>query len=116
MAPFIEIDVEAGPNTEWAVVKVFQALEEPWELSRVDSARPDGTVGPCIVTGWSPAGPVPAYAAKVFDSGEGTVLLVYGGDAGIRLKKPESVEPWALDAADQWGEPCLLLAPDTAAE
>jgi hypothetical protein len=98
------------------VVKVFQAREEPWEVSRVDSARPNGTVGPCIVTGWSSDGPVPAYAAKVFDSGEGTVLLVYGGDAGIRLKSPESVEPWSLDAADQWGEPCLLLASDTAVE
>ena len=116
MAPFIEIDIEPGPNTEWAVVKVFQAREEPWEVSRIDSARPDGAIGPCIVTGWSSAGPVPAYAAKVSDSGEGTVLLVYGGDAGIRLKTPESIEPWALDATGQWGEPCLLLDAGTPAQ
>ena len=116
MAPYIEIDIEPGPNTEWAVVKVFQAREEPTELSRVVSMRPDGSIGPCVVTGWSGEGPVPAYAAKVFDSGEGTVLLVYGGDAGIRLKDAASVELWNLDDVGQWGEPCLLLDPATEFE
>lgn len=116
MATFIEIDVEPGRNTEWAVVKVFQAREEPRAVSRVVSMRPDGTVGPCMVVGWSTHGPVPAYAAKVFDSGEGTALLLYGGDSGIRLKTPDSIEPWDLDDIDQWGEPCLLLALDTEVE
>lgn len=116
MAPYIEVDVEAGPNTEWSVVKIFQAREEPSEVSRVVAMRPDGTIGPCAIVGWSAEGPVPAFAAKVFDSGEGTVLLVYGGDAGIRLKEVASLEPWDLDDVGQWGEPCLLLDLDTEIE
>ena len=113
--PFIEVDIQPGRNTDWAVVKVFQAEEEPWEVTRVVCGRPDGTSGLCQVTGWSGDGPVPAYAARVFDSGEGVVLLVYGGDEGIRLKDGDSIEPWSLDSPSQWGEPCVLLSHDAEA-
>ena len=116
MTQYIEIDVEPGPNTDWAVVKVFQAREAPREVSRVHAARPGAAVEPCAVTGWSAAGPVPAYAAQVFDSGEGSVLLVYGGEEGVRLKPAASTEPWDLASPGQWGEPCLLLPPDALAE
>lgn len=116
MTQYIEIDVEPGPNTDWAVVKVFQAREAPREVSRVHAARPGGEVEPCAVTGWSDGGPVPAYAAHVFDSGEGSVLLVYGGDEGVRLKSVASTEPWDLASPAQWGEPCLLLPLDALAE
>ena len=109
---FIEVDVQSGPNTDWAVVKMFEAKEEAREVTRVACGRPDGTTGVCQVTGWSAAGPAPAYAAPVGDSGEGVVLLVFGGDEGIRLKPGDSVEPWDLDSPDQWGEPCLLLPHD----
>ena len=114
--PYIEIDVQEGRNTDWAVVKVFQAYEESREITRVVCGRPDGTKGLCQVTGWSGQGPVSAYAAQVGDSGEGMVLLVYGGDEGVRLKDGDSIEPWDLDNPGQWGEPCLLLPHDAQAE
>jgi len=114
--PYIELDVQAGRNTDWAVVKVFQAYENPREVTRIVCGRPDGTTGLCQVTGWSSDGPVPAYAARVGDSGEGVVLLVYGGDEGIRLKDGDSIEPWDLGTRTQWGEPCLLLPHDALAE
>ena len=114
--PYIEVDVEAGPNCDWAVVKMFEAHDEAREVSRVFTLRPDGSAGLCQVTGWSSRGPCPAYAARVSDSGEGVVLLVYGGDEGIRLKDAESIEPWDLTNTGQWGEPCLLLAPDAQVE
>ena len=41
------------------------------------------------------------------------VLLVYGGDQGIRLKVAESGEEWDLASDNQWGEPCLMLDKDT---
>ncbi len=110
--PFIEVDVEAGPNTDWAVVKMFEAQEKPREVTRVVCGLPDGSTGLCQVTGWSSQGPVPAYAARVGDSGEGVVLLVYGGGEGIRLKDGDSIEPWDLGDPGQWGEPCLLLPHD----
>ena len=113
---YIELDVQAGRNTDWEVVKVFQTYELPREVTRIVCGQPDGTTGLCQVTGWSSDGPVPAYAVRVGDSGEGVVLLVYGGDEGIRLKHGDSIEPWDLGASTQWGEPCLLLPHDAQAE
>ena len=110
---YIEVDVESGPNSSWAVVKIFQATDVAKEITWVSTMRPDGSVGGCLVTGWSDAGPAPAYAATVSDSGEGLVLLIYGGTHGVRLKKEDSLEPWDLSDSEQWGEPCLLLAVDT---
>ena len=81
MAPYIEVDVEAGDNSPWAVVKMFQANDEPREVSQVTTLRPDGSTGPCAVTGWDGGGPTPAYAATVADSGEGW------GAAGVRRRR-----------------------------
>ena len=69
-----------------------------------------------MVTGWSSVGPVPAYAVHVEDSGEGVVLLIYGGDEGIRLKDGNSIDPWDLEDPSQWGEPCLLLPHESFAQ
>ncbi|MEX2430700.1 MAG: hypothetical protein WD645_02125 [Dehalococcoidia bacterium] len=108
--PYIEVDVESGGNSDLSMVRMFDALEQPREVTLVPVAmRPDGWEGPCMVTGWSSDGPCAAYAAKVMDSGDGAVLLVYGGDEGIRLKPSDSVEEWDLEATGQWGEPCLML-------
>ena len=65
----------------------------------------------------SPAGlrlalPCPAYSVLVEDSGEGIVMLIYGGDEGIRLKPVDEKEAWLLSSPRQWGEPCLLLDKD----
>ncbi len=83
-------------------------------MARVVALRRDGSEGPCAVTGWSAAGACPAYAAKVWDSGDGVALLVYGGDEGIRLKHADSDAAWDIADPSQWGEPCLLL--DSEAE
>jgi len=70
----------------------------------------------CEVTGWSEAGPCPAYAVLSEDSGDGTVLLIYGGDDGIRLRPADSPGGWDLANEEQWGEACLMLGTDAPVE
>ena len=113
MPLYIEIDVDICPNTDFPALKVFQSIEEPWEVTQVVAPLPNGTLGSCSVTGWGNEGPVIAFAVNVFDSGEGTVLLIFGGEQGIRLKARDSIEPWSIDSPEQWGEPCLLLPAGT---
>jgi hypothetical protein len=113
---YIEVDVEDGPNCDWSLVKVFESKERPYEVTRVTASRPGASPQLWQVTGWSEGGPTPAYAAHVSDSGEGLVLLVYGGSHGIRLKPGDSVDLWDVADNAQWGEPCLLLAADAYAE
>jgi hypothetical protein len=111
--PFIEVEVDAGENSDMSLMRVFDAREEPYAVTSLVAPRRDGTEGPCEVTGWSADGPCPACAAKVWDSGDGVALLIYGGDEGIRLRAADSDAPWDLTDPSQWGEPCLLLDPDT---
>ena len=59
------------------------------------------------------AGPCPAMAALSEDSGDGVILLVYGGDDGIRLRPSGSDAEWDVSDGDQWGEPCLMLDRET---
>ena len=107
---YVEVDVEAGENCDLSVTRMFEALEPSYGVTWVESAfRPDGWEGPCDVVGWSGGEPVPAMAAKVSDSGDGVVVLVYGGDEGLRLRPSGSSAEWSLDDVQQWGEPCLLL-------
>ena len=110
---YIEVDVSEGPNSPLPVNRMFSAMEEPRPVSRVWTSRADGVDEWWEVVGWSGDGPSQGYAAAVEDSGEGAALLLYGGDWGIRLKPLGSTEPWDLENPDQWGEPCLLLEPDT---
>jgi hypothetical protein len=111
--PFIEVEVDAGDNAEWSLLRVFDAREEPHEVTRVVTLRRDGSEGPCAITGWSAEGACPARAAKVWDSGDGVALLIYGGDEGVRLQHADSSAPWDVADPNQWGEPCLLLESDT---
>ena len=112
---FIEVDVEAGRNCDLSVTRMFEALEPPREARWVAAAfRPDGWEGACDVAGWADGAPAPAMAAKVSDSGDGVLTLVYGGDEGLRLRPAGSSTEWSLDDPAQWGEPCLLL--DAATE
>ena len=110
------IEVEESENSLFAVTRSFYTIEDPRLVTRVGAYAPDGTEGVFGVTGWSPEGPVDAYAALVDDSGEGSALLVYGGEEGIRLRPLDSPNDWSLDDPGQWGEPFLLLARDTLAE
>ncbi len=109
---FVEVDVEGGGNSHLSMTRMFEALDAPRAVCWVESAfRPDGWEGPCDVVGWSTGGLVAAQAVRVADSGDGVVVLVYGGDEGVRLRPAGSVGEWSLDDPEQWGEPCLLLDP-----
>ena len=106
---FLEIDVSESANCPLSINRMFDAMEQPVQVSRVMASDPEGTDLMCDVTGWSALGPCPAYAALVEDSGEGIAMLVYGGDEGIRLKAADCREDWNLTSSSQWGEACLLL-------
>ena len=106
---FLEIDVAGGENSPLDLNRVFDLLAEPRSVNKVLTADPTGSDEWCHVTGWSSQGPCPARAALSEDSGEGVVLLVFGGGQGIRLKRADCGEEWDLASPNQWGEACLLL-------
>ena len=108
----LEIDVIAGGNSPMDLNRVFDLLAQPKVIRQVFTANPLGEDVWCDVAGWSAEGQCPAYAVLAEDSGEGVVLLVYGGDQGIRLKPADHPEEWDLKSANQWGEPCLMLGKD----
>ncbi len=108
---------EENPNTGFVDDRVFQERSEPRRVTHVLRRRGGQDVW-CDVTGLDAKGlPVPAFARKVEDSGEGMCYLVYGGAWGLRLAEPHSaIRPppseilWSVDDPHQWGEPFLLLA------
>ena len=112
----LEIEVFGGDNSPMDLNRVFDLLNDPQPINRVYTADADGQNCWCDVTGWSDGGPCQALAALSEDSGEGVVLLVYGGDKGIRLKPVGSPDGWDLASEEQWGEPCLMLGSDTPVE
>ena len=112
----IEVEVTAGENSPLALHRMFDLLEDPRPVSRVMAPNPLGEDVWCEVTGWDADGPCPALAALSEDSGEGVVLLVYGGNEGVRLRPEGAAGQWDLGDATQWGEACLMLGKDTVAE
>jgi hypothetical protein len=106
---FVEVDVTAGENSPLTVNRMFDVRSPPAMVRRVVAADPQGRDIWCDVTGWSAQGPCPAMAVVAEDSGEGLVLLVYGGGQGIRLKPADCAEAWDLASPRQWGEACLML-------
>ena len=108
----LEIEVSADENSPMELHRVFDLISEPRQITRVMTADFTGHDRWCNVTGWSESGPCPAFAALSEDSGEGVILLVYGGDQGIRLKPDDSLEDWDLTSSNQWGEACLMLDKD----
>ena len=111
-----EVEVNDGGNSPMALNRVFDLLEEPRPVSRLFTADLDGEDAWCQVTGWDETGSCPAWAALAEDSGDGVILLVYGGNEGIRLKADGDGGAWGLENAGQWGEPCLMLDKDTRFE
>ena len=105
----IEVEVFAGENSQMELTRVFDLISEPRPITGVITADQMGRDRWCDVTGWSATGPCPARAALSEDSGEGVVLLVFGGDHGIRLKPADCREDWDIASENQWGEACLLL-------
>ena len=108
-----EIEVLAGDNSPMDLNRVFDLLSEPRTVSRVFTVDPKEEDRWCAVTGWGDEGPCPARAVLAEDSGDGVILLLFGGEHGIRLKPAESQEEWDLDNPNQWGEPCLMLDKDS---
>ena len=112
----IEVEVTAGENSPLALHRMFDLLEEPRRVSRVMAPNPLGEDVWCDVTGWDEEGPCAAMAALSEDSGEGVVLLVYGGSEGLRLRPAGSSDGWDLGNPAQWGEACLMLGRDASSE
>ena len=112
----IEVEVTAGENNPLDLHRMFDLLEDPRPVSRVMAPNPFGEDVWCDIIGWDTDGPCPAMAALSEDSGEGVVLLVYGGNEGVRLRPAGTPGEWDLGDAAQWGEACLMLDKDTVAE
>ncbi|MFQ6027053.1 MAG: hypothetical protein ACE5Q6_06135 [Dehalococcoidia bacterium] len=112
----LEIDVIAQGNSPMDLNRVFDLLSEPREIQRVFTADPLDRDGWYDVTGWESGNPCPARAVLAEDSGDGVILLIYGGEDGIRLRPAGSSDRWDVGSGDQWGEPCLMLGQDTKVE
>ena len=105
----IVIEIPPNPNCDTVEMRVFHDLEPPRSISRVRLEKMPASLQWYDVTGWTMAGaPQPALAVKVDDSGEGVALLIYGADAGLRLRPAGSAKAWRLNHPEQWGEPFLL--------
>jgi hypothetical protein len=101
----IEIFVEADDEIPEDCVRRFQAVEAPRAVHRIRYEPDDGPEATWRVFGKQRDGSsIPAFAAGVDDSGEGTSTLIYGGDAGLRLESEDGTRKIA--------EPFLLLTPD----
>ena len=109
----IVVDIAHNSNCPQADLRVFHDLGAAKAVTAVRLEREHGSPAWYAVTGWAANGaegqPCPAYAQKVDDSGDGTAFLLYGGDAGVRLRPVGDSGPWRLDDARQWGEPFLII-------
>ena len=104
------IEIPDNPNCDPVELRVFNDLEPPHPVVQVRFERQPEAAAWYEVTGWTTSGaPCPAFVQKVDDSGEGVIWLVFGGDAGLRLRPAGRREPWGLAHAGQWGEPFLLI-------
>lgn len=105
------IEIAPNANCEPVEMRVFHDLEPPRVITQVRLERTPGKPQWYAVTGWQQDGtPCPVQARKVDDSGEGVILLVSGGDAGLRLQPAEQSAPWSLKHPAQQGEPFLLIS------
>ena len=112
----VEVEVVGGENSPLDLHRMFDLLSDPIEVMRVFATNPMGEDLWCRVTGWSSQGPCAAMSALAEDSGEGVVLLVYGGNEGLRLQPAGSSDVWEITNSNQWGEACLMLANGTPVE
>lgn len=106
----ITIEIPDNLNCEAVDLRVFHDVDTAQVVRQIRLARDGEPPQWHDVTGWTAAGPSPARLQKVDDSGEGTAFLLYGGDAGVRLRPAHRAAPWRLDDAAQWGCPFLLLS------
>ena len=106
------IDIEDNDNCGYFPMQTFES-QGPTQTGRsVVIDEVSGREGPQEVIGWDNGAPYEISVVLIGDSGAGNSLLVFGGDNGIRMRPAESDEDWSLDAADQRGEPYILLGVD----
>ena len=111
-----EVEVVADGNSPMDLNRVFDLLTDPRQALRIVAPDPMGNDVWCDVTGWEHGEPCPAMAALSEDSGEGVIMLIYGGEDGIRLRPAETAPDWDVADSQQWGEPCLMLGSDVRIE
>ena len=110
------IDIEDNDNCGYFPVQVFETQGEPRASALITvpsvpgSDEPHEVVGWCSAEGGEHGGPCDATVVVVGDSGAGQVLMIHGGDHGIRLRPVSSGSPWSLETGEQSGEPYMLLA------
>lgn len=93
MRSVIEVNVDEGDGIEEAIQLRFMPIDEPRVIKRVH-----------LKDGWwrIEAPDATVRAARVEDSSEGEVLLIYGGERGLLLLNEITHE--------RWREAYLLLA------
>ncbi len=104
------IEIPDNPNCSAVDTRIFHDVSSARPVSQVRLERQPGVAQWYDVTGWTTAGlPCQAVLQKVDDSGDGVAFLLYGGDAGVRLRPAGRGEPWGLTEPEQWGEPFLIV-------
>ena len=107
------IDIEENENSGYFPIQVFETQGNPHTATMITVPNIPGSDEPHDVVGWcsdNGGTPCQATAVAVGDSGSGQVLMIHGGDYGIRLRRASSELPWSLESEDQHGEPYMLLA------
>ena len=108
----IVIDIPANPNCDTVDMRLFQEhrAQLPRPVTQVRLERTAGTADWYDIVGWTAQGVAcDALAQWVDDSGDGVALLVYGGDAGLRLRPAGATTSWRLGHPQQWGEAFLIM-------
>jgi hypothetical protein len=111
----IIIDIEDNDNCGYFPMQVFEVQGEARSSAVITIPSVPGSDEPHDVAGWcseagEDGGPCDATAVAVGDSGAGQVIMIHGGDHGIRMRPASSRSPWSLSSADQIGEPYMLIA------
>ncbi len=118
----IIIDIEENDNCGYFPVQVFETQGKPRSSAVITVPAVPGSDERHQVVGWcASAGareprepkeqgvPCEATAVVVGDSGSGQVLLIHGGEHGIRLRPVSSDSQWSLESGEQKGEPYMLI-------
>ena len=106
------IDLEENENSGYFPIQIFETQSKSRSVKMItvpnipESNVPHDVVGWCSDDGGSICN---VTAVAVGDSGLGQVMMIYGGDHGIRLRPSSSKSIWGLNATDQSGEPYVLL-------
>lgn len=105
----IIIEIEENQNCESVDMRIFNNSDRPQRVSHLRLEKEMKSAQWYEVVGWTRMNsPTEAVVQKVDDSGDGTALLVHGGDCGLRLREEVNVDEWNLNNAKQWGLPFYL--------